>query len=81
MQTPNIIKDASTIKESSRRVMDGIVDSAMMTSFQRDAIDGIIKSAMPEKRGPEAKMVNKVRPSATKQDIGFVHYPGSKFGK
>jgi hypothetical protein len=77
MQAPTIIKDASTIKESPRRVMDGIVNSAMMTSFQRQAIDGVIKSAMPEK-SPEAKMLQTVRPAATKQDIGYVHYPGTK---
>ena len=77
---PNVISDAAKIQQTERRVMDGIVHSAMMTSFQRNAIDGIIKSAMPEK-SPEVKMVQSVRPAATKQDIGYVHYPGAKYPK
>ena len=44
------------------------------------AMDGVVKSAMPEKEGPKVKLLHKVKPGKTHQDIGVVHYPGSKYG-
>jgi hypothetical protein len=65
--------------------MDGIIHSAMLTSFQRTAIDGIISSAVPshekKKSGKESSkpLVGKVKASKTPQDIGARHFQGSKY--
>lgn len=67
------------MEQSSKKVADGIIHSAMMTSFQRDAMDGIIKSAIPEKVAAPVKQIHKSKPSKTPQAMGFVHYPGSKY--
>ncbi len=77
---PKVIKSARKV-ESEKKVADGILRSAYLTSFQREAMDGVVKSAMPEKMGPKVKMMGKVKPGKTHQDIGVVHYPGTKYGK
>jgi hypothetical protein len=78
MQGPNVIKNASVMHEREKKVADGIIHSAAMTTFQREAFDGIIKSGLPEK-SPKVKELPTVRPSATYQDVGYVHYPGSRY--
>lgn len=78
MQGPNVIKNAAILHEKEKVVADGIIHSAAMTSFQRQAMDGIVKNALPEK-SPMAKELPTVRPSATYQDVGYVHYPGSRY--
>lgn len=79
MQTPHIIQDASTKDQSQREVAKGILDSGMLTSFQRTSIDGIISSAMPKREDKGVEKIRKVKPGATKKDVGFVQYQGSRF--
>jgi hypothetical protein len=80
MDRPKTIKSATGRPESETAVANGILKSAYLTTFQRSAMAGIVKSAMPEKMGPEVKLLQKVKPGKTKEDIGVVHYPGSKYG-
>jgi hypothetical protein len=51
----------------------------MLTSFQRTSIDGVISSAMPKREDKDMTKVRKVKPGATKKDVGFVRYQGSRF--
>lgn len=85
---PHIISDASTGKESEKRVMDGIIHSAMLTSTQRQDIDGLIQSAIPhgkekesskKHKGGNKPAVTSTKGSKTPQDFGARHYPGSKY--
>ncbi len=78
MSAPHVIKSAMTAEQSNKKVADGIIHSAMMTTFQRDAMDGIIKSAMPDK-GPAPNPLQKVKPSKTPQRMGAMHFPGSRY--
>jgi hypothetical protein len=78
MSASHVIKSAMTADQSAKRVSDGIIESAMLTTFQRDAMDGIIKSAMPEK-GPAPKPLQKSKASKTPQRLGSVHFPGSRY--
>jgi hypothetical protein len=81
MERPKLIKNANTRPESKKSVMNGVIRSAYLTEFQRQAMTGIVKDAMPSKMGPALKMLEKVKPGKTHQDIGVVHYPGSKYGQ
>ncbi len=75
---PKIIQDASVMQQSAREVRDGIIDSGMLTSFQRTCLDGVIQSAvgMPQDKAPAVK---KVKAGATKADVGFRKFPGSRY--
>jgi len=83
MHAPTILHGGSMQHESSKRVADGIIQSAMLTPFQRHAIEGMVNSGMPERRHTDdAKSTrgietHRVKPSRTHQDIGAMHYPGS----
>jgi hypothetical protein len=83
---PSLVRNAAKEHQSPKSVMDGMVKSAMMTPEQSGAVDGLIKSALPagaktasSKSGKDDDMLIKVKPSATKQDIGMRHFPGSRF--
>ena len=79
-RAPKIIKSASGVGKSMKtKIAEGIIESAHFTTFQHDAMSGIIKSAMPDKVGPKVKLMGKVKAGKTKQDIGVVHYPGTKY--
>ena len=84
MSMPAIIQSPAKEKMSEKKVMEGIVNSAMMTPTQRGDIDGLVKSGMPEGRrrreySGTAVALASVKPSATKGDIGARHYPGSPY--
>jgi hypothetical protein len=82
VHTPTIISDPSKGRQSEKKVMDGIIHSAMLTPFQRTAMDGIVSSAMPggKETKPKSEVVlEKVKPGKTKQTIGARHFPGSSF--
>lgn len=79
MQTPNIIEDASVKSSTERQIQQGILQDAMLTTFQRGAMDGLIQSAMPMRKDKMMTKVQKVKPGATKKEIGVVRYGGSKF--
>jgi hypothetical protein len=79
----SIIQSPAKEKMSEKKVMEGIIQSAMLTPTQREDIDGLIKSGLPESKrkrssGAEIKLTS-VKPSATKKDIGFRHFPGSPY--
>jgi hypothetical protein len=84
MSMPAIIQSPAKEKMSEKKVMEGIVNSAMLTPTQRGDIDGLVKSGMPEGRrrreySGTAVALASVKPSATKGDIGARHYPGSPY--
>ena len=81
---PQIISDPSKAHQSEKKVMDGIIHSAMLTGFQRKAIDGLVESGMPSHKRPAGKdgiETRRVKPSKTQTQVGAVHYGGSKFSK
>ena len=85
----HIIQNAAKGKESEQRVMDGIVHSGVLSTFQQNGLDGIIKSALPPKAQAEHKkdssargkkpLTTSVKAPATKFSAGFVKYPGSSY--
>jgi hypothetical protein len=76
---PNIIGNAATKQQSEREVASGILNSGMLTDFQRTSIDGVIVSAMPSREDKGMTKVHKVKAGATKKDVGFVKFQGSRF--
>jgi hypothetical protein len=72
----SIIKSAISERESGRKVMDGIIHSAMTSEFQRSAIDGLVESAIPSQHA-KLETMGKIKPSATKGQPGYRSYPGS----
>ena len=84
MSMPSIIVSPSKEKMSEKRVMEGVIHSAMLSPTQRGDIDGLVKSGLPEgKRRREysgtAVALASVKPAATRGDIGARHYPGSPY--
>jgi hypothetical protein len=74
----SIIKSGISEQMAGRKVMDGIIHSAMTSEFQRSAIDGLVESAQP-RHAPQLDTMKKMKPSATKGKPGYRHYPGSSF--
>jgi hypothetical protein len=74
----SIIKSGISEHMSNRKVMDGIIHTAMVSEFQRSAIDGIVESGQP-RNAPKLETMKKIKPSATKGSPGYRHYPGSSF--
>jgi hypothetical protein len=78
---PKIIRDTLKIHQSEKKVVDGIMSSAMIPDIQREAIGGLIKSALPAgvagKREPkEAKpMLFDARAPATHTAPGHRRLP------
>jgi hypothetical protein len=73
----SIIRSAMVAHESQRKVMDGIIHSAMLTSFQRQGMEGIIRGGYMGKK--EQMPVVKGKMSKTPAKLGVVHYQGSRF--
>lgn len=78
MQAPQIIKSGITEQMKGRKVMDGIVHSAITSEFQRSAIDGLVESAQPSS-APKMETMKKLKASPTKGSPGYRHYPGSSY--
>jgi hypothetical protein len=76
---PKIIESAATKRQSEREVASGILNSGMLTGFQKTALDGIIVSAMPKYQDKGTEKIRKVKPAATKVDVGMGKYQGSKY--
>lgn len=78
---PKIIKDTLKIHQSEKKVVDGIMHSAMIPDVQREAISGLIKTALPA--GVAGKRVKKdaepmlfpVHAPATHASPGHRRYP------
>jgi hypothetical protein len=84
----DIIRDASTARQSNRKVMDGVIHSGVLNTFQTGGVDGLVQSGMPEHRrsaahhkegGKPKPILHKSKKSATPVSPGFLHYPGSNF--
>lgn len=81
----HLIRNPAKEFMDKRSVMEGLIDSALLTPTQREDLDGMIKSAIPahERRGAhhsgEHVPVMSVKPSATKVDPGARHFPGSRY--
>jgi len=75
---PQVIKSGINEHMANRRVMDGIIHSAITSEFQRSAIDGLVESAQP-RHAPRLETMKKLKASPTKGSPGYVHYPGSPF--
>jgi len=76
MQQPGIIKSAISEQMSGRKVMDGIIHSAMTSEFQRSAIDGLVESAHI-KGDAKLQTMKKTKASATRGQPGYRSYPGA----
>ena len=80
----NPIKDCHIARKN---VVDGIINSSSyLTTFQRNAVDGIIKSPLTPSETKEAMSkksckvtTTKGKATATPQQIGIVHFPGSPY--
>jgi hypothetical protein len=69
---------------SKTAVMDGIVNSAMLSPTQRREIDGLVTSAIPDHKKPKHRggadiPTFSVKASATRGDIGARHFGGSPY--
>jgi hypothetical protein len=77
-----IIRNPAKANESKRAVMEGIINSAMLTPTQRADVDGIIKSSVPNYHKGAALGVavgELAAPDRTKKHIGTVRIPGGRF--
>lgn len=87
MQTPKIIRNPVADCDAGRKkIVEGIIKSSLLTTFQRHCLDGIIKSSLTPAETKEAlapksckAKTRKVKGDATPQQIGIVHYPGSPY--
>jgi hypothetical protein len=79
MKHPHIIQDSRRAHQTEHKVTEGIIDSAYLTSFQRQGMKHIVESAMPEKKMDDGKSpsLHQGKASATKQSIGHRHFQGS----
>lgn len=83
----DIIRGPSTAHESGRKVMDGVIHSGVLNTFQVGGVDGLVQSGMPEHKrkgahslkGKATPILHKSKKSATSVTPGFVHYPGSNY--
>jgi hypothetical protein len=79
-QFPSIIANPTAAKQPEKRVMEGILKSAILPS-QKHAIDGIVSTGLPEnKRNGHGPEMMRVEPGATKYKMGVGHIPGTKYG-
>jgi len=87
LRNTSIIRDPSSGQQSERKIMDGVIHSGVLNTFQVKAVDGLVQSGMPEnRRGRHGASDNGKKPMthpskkpATPYSPGFVHYPGSTF--
>jgi hypothetical protein len=79
MKHPHIIQDTRRAHQSEHKVTEGIIDSAALTSFQRQGMGNIVQSGMPERKKDDGKSpsLHASKASATKQSIGHRHFQGS----
>jgi hypothetical protein len=75
----SIIRDPSKGKQSEKTIVDGIIKSSALSPFQREALDGILRSGQPQKKPKSEPKLMKTSAPKTKQPIGHIHFPGSKY--
>lgn len=81
----HLIHNPSKEFMDKKAVMEGVIQSALLTPVQREGLDGMIHSAIPAKErrekhhsGGDVPVVS-VKPAATKVDPGARHFPGSHY--
>jgi len=84
LRNSSIIRDPSSGQQSERKIMDGVIHSGVLNTFQVKAVDGLVQSGMPEhRRGISHKgdkpMTHPSKKPATPYSPGFLKYPGSSF--
>jgi hypothetical protein len=77
-QIPPIIVNAAGAKQSERRVMEGVLNSALFTPQQEEMADGIVRSGLPDKHS-KVKQLHHIKAGATKYNIGVQHIPGTRY--
>jgi len=83
----DIIRDASSAKASEHKVMDGIIHSGVLNTFQVQGVDGLVHSGMPDhkrkghgvspKGAKDSPILHKSKKPATPYSPGHIKYPGS----
>lgn len=83
LRNAHIISDPSKGKSSEKKIMDGIIHSGVLNTFQVAGIDGLIDSGMGHKKPKGEKnakpILHNSKKPATPYKPGFVKYPGSSF--
>jgi hypothetical protein len=77
---PPIIANAAGAKQPEKKVLAGVINSALFTPSQHEAIDGIVRSSLPGD-GKRHSELFKVHAGATHYDIGKEHIPGTMYPK
>ena len=80
LSIPPIIANPAGAKQSEKKVVEGIIKSALFTPAQHEAIDGIVRSSLPGVKHRASELI-KVHPSPTTLSIGNEHIPGTKYPK
>ena len=75
---PPIIANASSAKQPEKKVLAGVINSALFTTAQHEAIDGIVRSSLPGD-GKRHSALFKVVPGATAMSVGNEHVPGTLY--
>ena len=80
LNIPPIIANPAGAKQSEKKVVAGIIGSALFTPAQHEAIDGIVRSSLSGVKSRKSDLI-KVHPSPTTLSIGNQHIPGTKYPK
>lgn len=80
----HLIRQPSKEHMAPHAVMEGFIRSSMLNPTQKEDLDGLIKSSLPEKARDHKESgaqvpTMKVKPAATKYEVGTRHFPGSSF--
>ena len=87
LRNSSIIRDPSSGSQSERKIMDGVIHSGVLNTFQVRAVDGLVQSGMPEHKRKahgvshkgDKPLTHASKKPATPYSPGFVKYPGSSF--
>ena len=86
LRNSTIIQDPSRGRQSEKKLMDGIIHSGVLNSFQVAGVDGLIDSGMGHRGQKQPRGEKNAKPvlhsskkPATPYKPGFVKYPGSNF--
>ena len=76
----SIIANAISAKVAEKKIIEGVLQSALLSSEQRrDIQEGFVKSALPDKMRKKYDVEIKVNENKTKNNIGTVKLAGSKY--
>jgi len=84
MPHDHLIRNAAHEFMNPKVVMEGLINSALLTPTQREDLDGMIRNPIPagmsrrDHSGIDVPVIS-VKPSATKVEPGARHFPGSRY--